>query len=256
MKFKHNPKLTKARAAELLRSACAVDKLADQAAQELSPTHATVQMYRREAAEYRRLAALIVRLKSAPKRNPTAEEHAGLASKEFTKLKSAMEYGETALAGSFAHWEPAVPRAISKISEAVALLEREAEHAGVRSWESGHEVDAGGHVRGPRWKHDYGATIRAAEKLRTALERRLDAARESRMNPRKRNPREGFTVSARQTKPFPGTRWRVTAPDGFAYESPGAFYGDSASEDAVRAGWRAVEKGTYTSAPRYRGGSR
>ncbi len=62
--------------------------------------------------------------------------------------------------------------------------------------------------------------------------------------------KSGFSVTAGENKPFPGIRWFVRAPNGRTYSSAGAFYGETASEDAVRAGWKAVEKGTYDSGAR------
>lgn len=112
------------------------------------------------------------RLAQARKRNPTPEQHAVFAAKEFTKLKHAMAYGQEALAGSVGHWRSAIPTAIAKIHEAMALLEREASHAEIRSYEPGNEWL-------PR-------VLDEARSLTVALDRRLGA----RMNPagRKRNP--------------------------------------------------------------------
>ena len=71
------------------------------------------------------------------------------------------------------------------------------------------------------------------------------------IGPRK-NPRstgkKGFQVTAVKTQ-FPGIRWLVTTPVGDTYQSAGGFYdgdGETAYAAAVKAGWLAVRKGTYT----------
>jgi hypothetical protein len=101
--------------------------------------------------------------------NPTPEQHAVIAAKDFTKLEGALEYGRAALAGDASHWRSAIPTAIAKIHKAMALLAREAAHAEIRSYAPGGE-----------W------LPRALDEVRSltvALDRRLDAAREARMNP-------------------------------------------------------------------------